>query len=466
MKRTLTRSIFIMILALAFIGGIVFFITEIALNSSDWVQQEFNGHMSGSGGLEQAGKILDRNGVVLAETVDGNRVYNSDKTTRMAVLHTVGDNSLNISTAIQSTYRTDLTGYNYIWGLGLPQTLKSSRDVKITLDSSICKTAYQALGDRHGAIVVYNYKTGEIMCMVSATTYDPEDPPKITEENENEYKGAYLNRVLSANFTPGSIFKVITATCAIENIPDIYTRTFNCNGGVVMNGEEITCMEHHGEISFKDGLAKSCNVVFSELAVELGADKMTKTAAELGFGKSFEISGIPTVKSDYNVQNTTDNELGWSGIGQYTDLANPMHMAILMGAIANGGTPVMPFTVLSESGYFGIDGITNSGNLGEQLMSSDVAKQLDELLRYDVTSYYGDSMFPSLSVCAKTGTAETSDTGNQPDAWMIGYSQDSDAPLAFAVVIEEGGYGYSEAGPVAVAAMEACASALRNGNNQ
>lgn len=461
MKRMQTRSIFILILALAFLGGLIFFITDISLNASAWVQQEFNYHVSGSGGLEKAGKIYDRNGVVLAETVNGQRVYNSDLDTRKAVLHTVGDNSLNISTAIQSTYRSDLTGFNFAWGLGLPDTLKSSRDVTITIDSTVCKAAYEALGDRRGAVVIYNYKTGEVLCMVSSTTYDPENPPEITEENENQYKGAYLNRVLSSTFTPGSIFKVVTAACAIENIPNIYERTFDCQGYTEMNGQKITCMENHGKISFKDGLAKSCNVVFSELAAELGADKMTKTAAELGFGQSFDISGIPTVKSDYNVQGATQNQLGWSGIGQYTDLVNPMHMAIMMGAIANGGTPVTPFTVLSESGYFGIKGLSNTGSEGKRLISSDLASQLNDMLRYNVTSYYGDNMFGGLTVCAKTGTAEISDSGKQPNAWMIGYSQDSDAPLAFAVVLEESGYGYSEAGPVAVASMEACAKAIK-----
>ena len=83
-------------------------------------------------------------------------------------------------------------------------------------------------------------------------------------------------------------------------------------------------------------------------------------------------------------------------------------------------------------------------------------------MRYTVTSNYGDSMFPSLEVCAKTGTAEVSDDEDgKNDAWIVGFSRDEDAPLAFAVVVEDGEFGYSTAGPVAVAAMEAAAQALR-----
>ena len=130
-----------------------------------------------------------------------------------------------------------------------------------------------------------------------------------------------------------------------------------------------------------------------------------------------------------------------------------MQMAIMCSAIANGGTAVLPNEI--KSGVMEINGGT------KDMIDSDLAAKLDEYMRYDVTSYYGDSLFPSLTVCAKTGTAEVGEN-KEPHAWMVGYSQDEDAPLAFAVIAENGGYGFSTAGPVAVAAMEACASVLRS----
>ena len=156
MKRTLTRSILGLIMAIAFVGGLGLFTFRISTNANAWVQQNYNGHMSGSSGLEQAGIIYDRNGNILAHTVDGKRVYSDDYETRLATLHVVGDNSLNISTAVQSIYRDDLTGFNYVWGLGLPSSLKSSKDITLTIDSQACKTAYEALGDYNGAVVVHN----------------------------------------------------------------------------------------------------------------------------------------------------------------------------------------------------------------------------------------------------------------------------------------------------------------------
>lgn len=453
MRKTRSRSTMVLIIALLAIVGLCVFIVKIFLNAGQWIQHSYNGHLAGSGGLSSAGEIFDRSGNTLAYSQDGERLYNSDYTTRLSTLHVVGDDSLNISSAIQSSYRSQLIGFNYLWGLGLPSSLKAGGNITLTIDSSACNAAYNALGEHNGAVVVYNYKTGEVLCSVSTPTYDPMDPPEITEDNEKEYDGVYVDKVLAGLYAPGSTFKIITAAAALENIPDIENETFTCNGSTNIGGNEITCMHIHGELTMKEGLAQSCNVVFSELAARLGKDKMTAMAEKLGFNSSVIVNSTETARQVYNVSKADENGLGWSGIGQYTVEANPMQMAIMCGAIANGGTAVLPNEI--KSGVMEINGGT------KDMMDSDLAAKLDEYMRYDVTSYYGDSLFPSLTVCAKTGTAEVGEN-KEPHAWMVGYSQDEDAPLAFAVIVENGGYGFSTAGPVAVAAMEACASVLRS----
>ncbi len=460
MKRTLSRSIFIAIISFAFIFGLGLFTYRIFVNADMWVQQEYNGHISGSYGLAQAGKIYDRDGEILAQSIDGERIYNEDETTRKSTLHVVGDNSLNISTAIQSTYRSDLTSFNYIWGLELPDSFKQENNLTLTIDADACNAAYEALGDRRGAVVVMNYETGEVICSVSNTTYDPQNPPEITEENESEYDGAYLDRVLSSSYTPGSIFKIVTAAAAIENIPDIESKTYQCEGGTYINGQFISCLSHHGTIGFNDALAQSCNATFAQIAVEVGAEEMQKTAEEMGIMSSFDVGNISTALGNYAVLDADDAQLGWSGIGQYTDLVNPMQMAILMGAIATDGTSIEPYILANKSTNEFYPVSSSSPTYGKELLSSSTASVLNDMLRYDVTSNYGDSMFADLEVCAKTGTAEVSD-GDKNDAWMVGFSRDEDAPLAFAVVVEDGEFGYSTAGPVAVAAMEASAKAIR-----
>ncbi|MBR2715725.1 MAG: penicillin-binding protein, partial [Ruminococcus sp.] len=231
MKRIMSRSILIFIVTLAFFGGVCFLAFRLLTQNEAWVQQPYNGHVASSNGLAQAGDIVDRNGVMLAHTNDeGERIYHENLDTRMATLHVVGDNSLNISTAVQSAYRGELTGYSFIFGLGVPKSLRTNNSAELTISANACTAAYNAFAGKDGACIVYNYETGEILCDVSTPGYDPQNPPEINEDNEEEYDGVYLDNVVSSSYTPGSIFKIVTAAAAIEYIPDIYDRTFECSG--------------------------------------------------------------------------------------------------------------------------------------------------------------------------------------------------------------------------------------------
>ena len=455
MKRILKRSTLILVFTLLFIGGASFFCVELVFNADDWANQPYNAHISGNGGLEQAGAVYDRNGTVLAKTQGTDRVYNENYSVRVGLLHTVGDNSLNISTAVQSKYRSQLTGYSLIWGLNMPQSLRTSHDITLTVDANASAAAYDALSayGKQGACVVYDYKTGEVISSVSTYSYDPEAPPEINESNEHEYEGVYLDHVLSSSYTPGSIFKLVTAAAAIENIPDLFERTWYCEGHEDIGGAEVRCVdgEAHGTLDFYGALEHSCNIVFAELAVELGSEKMTAAAEKMGINLSYEIDDVSTAKGHYDVSKATTNELAWSGVGQYNDEVNPMQMAILCGAIANGGNSVNPTYIKS-----------GTGDLLKMIGLNDTKSR--ELLKSSTASTLSRSMpsytFGSLSVRAKTGTAEVGDE-KSPNAWMVGFSTDEDCPLAFACVVEDAGFGSQYARPVAETAMQSAAQALR-----
>ena len=455
MKRILKRSTLILVFTLLFIGGASFFCVELVFNADDWANQPYNAHISGNGGLEQAGAVYDRNGTVLAKTQGTDRVYNENYSVRVGLLHTVGDNSLNISTAVQSKYRSQLTGYSLIWGLNMPQSLRTSHDITLTVDANASAAAYDALSayGKQGACVVYNYKTGEVISSVSTYSYDPEAPPEINEDNEHEYEGVYLDHVLSSSYTPGSIFKLVTAAAAIENIPDLFERTWYCEGHEDIGGAEVRCVdgEAHGTLDFYGALEHSCNIVFAELAVELGPEKMTAAAEKMGINLSYEIDDVSTAKGHYDVSKATTNELAWSGVGQYNDEVNPMQMAILCGAIANGGNSVNPTYIKS-----------GTGDLLKMIGLNDTKSR--ELLKSSTASTLSQSMpsytFGSLSVRAKTGTAEVGDE-KSPNAWMVGFSTDEDCPLAFACVVEDAGFGSQYARPVAETAMQSAAQSLR-----
>ena len=455
LKRILKRSTLILAFTILFIGGASFFCVELVLNADDWANQPYNAHISGNGGLEQAGAVYDRNGAALAKTQGTDRVYNENYSVRVGLLHTVGDNSLNISTAVQSKYRSQLTGYSLIWGLNMPQSLRTSHDITLTVDANASAATYDALSayGKQGACVVYNYKTGEVISSVSTYSYDPEAPPEINESNEHEYEGVYLDHVLSSTYTPGSIFKLVTAAAAIENIPDLFERTWYCEGHEDIGGAEVRCVdgEAHGTLDFYGALEHSCNIVFAELAVELGPEKMTAAAEKMGINLSYEIDDVSTAKGHYDVSKATTNELAWSGVGQYNDEVNPMQMAILCGAIANGGNSVNPTYIKS-----------GTGDLLKMIGLNDTKSR--ELLKSSTASTLSQSMpsytFGSLSVRAKTGTAEVGEEKN-PNAWMVGFSTDEDCPLAFACVVEDAGFGSQYARPVAETAMQSAAQALR-----
>ena len=459
MRNTRIRSIVVFIVTIAFLCGLGLFVFRYIMNANTWAASSVNKYISGSE-MVSAGKILDRNGVVLAESDGRRRLYNSDKDVRKAVLHTVGDASNYISTSIQNIYGDTLMGYNLITGFGLPQSLKGSNSIKTTLDSELCRIASLGLSTNKGCVMIYNYLTGEVVCMVSSPTYDPYNKPEIIDSSNESYNGVYLNRCLSASFTPGSIFKIITAVSAIDNISNIENRTFVCNGSINVDGAKVTCMSKHGKINLKDAMAKSCNIAFAELAMELGKHKMTQTANEVEFNCEHNLDKMTVAKSNYDVSQAKNVDLAWSGIGQYTDLVNPMHMMMLMGAVVNGGTCVRPYIIDSiEYSKFSMRSHM-LGNSKVTLIKESTANTIRDILRYTVKNNYGDRRFPNLNVCAKTGTGEIGE-GKKPNGWIIGASLDKDCPLAFAVIVEESGFGISTAAPIATQVMSAAAKRLR-----
>lgn len=454
MKMITKRGIFLWIMSLAFVVGLVFMTVSLVQNGDTWVMKRFNHHVYSNGELIGAGTIYDKDGDVLAETKDGDRVYSDSATTRKSTLHVVGDPKNFISTGVQSVYSARLTGYSLLFGVHNIQKYGKGNDLKLTIDRDICDEAYKALDGRKGTVGIVNYKTGEIVCSVSSPSYDVEDVPDNLLTSE-KYEGVYINRLLGAHYVPGSTFKLVTAICAIENIPDIYSREWVCNGEYQpKSGVAIKCNANHGKhINFKDALAKSCNSAFAQIAIELGQEKLATTAKELGIGSAVTVSG--TIDSYAGHFDTTDkiklgvDALGWTGIGQGNTRIAPITMLRIVSAVANGGNAVSFNIVDSLANQAGkaLDFTLPSNQLS--MMNSDVAAKLKEMMRYNVTDHYGESRYKGLNLCAKSGTAQIDSNENHNIAWFVGFMDDSEHPYAFVVVIENGNSGSQTAGPVA-----------------
>lgn len=460
MKMITKRGIFLWVLCALFIGGIIFLSFSLATEGSTWVMKNYNRHVYSDGQLIAAGKIKDRNGVVLSESKDGERVYSDDKSTRLSTLHLVGDTCGFISTGVQTVFEKQLVGYNIVNGVYDIDKYGSGNDLTLTVDSEINKVAYDALGDKKGTIAVVNYKTGDIVCMVSKPSYDVNNVPYNIDSAE-EYEGVYINRFLTGLYTPGSTFKLVTSISALQNIGnDIYSQKWQCNKVYDVDGVEednIICNARHGKIDFETALAKSCNITFSQIAIEIGPEKLAKTVDGLGLTSPVTVSGeIKSAKGRFYLKaGDPDATTGWTGIGQGQTLVCPAAMLRLVCAIANDGKAV-PFNVVDRFENQKGKTIRFAQDTAEtQLINSDIASQMKDLMRNNVKTQYGDNRYKGLNLCAKSGTAQIDNVDAHNTAWFVGFMDDEENPYAFVVVAEKGNSGSQTAGPMANKVLQA-----------
>lgn len=449
MRKIEKRAVLCLIIALALIAGLGLFCFRFVTNAADWAAYPYNRHMYSNSGQLLSGTILDRDGDVLTEVKDGERVYYPDATVRRATVHAVGDGSGYIGTGALTAFADRLSGYNLITGGYSP--LGSGRNLTLTLDAYLNVTAYNAMDGRQGTVGVYNYKTGDILCMVSTPSFDPENPPDASSAED----GIYLNRFLSSAQVPGSIFKTVTLTAALENLPDLKDRTFTCTGETTVGGTVITCPKPHGKMDIESAFANSCNGVFGALAAELGGDTMTKYVEQAGLTRRMSVDGIMTAAGHYDVSEADKGQIGWSGVGQYTDTVNPCNMMTYMGAIANGGTAAVPRLILDITTPSGIPTSWQRTEETDTLVQGGTASQVKEMMKNNVVQTYGTDRFRGLDIGAKSGTAEVGGD-KRPNAWFAGFLDDPEHPYAFIVLVENGGGGASVAGEIAATVLQAC----------
>jgi len=439
MKRIARRSAGLMVLIAFFLLCTCIFMFKYFRDAGTWASHPANRALQQTNG-QSGGKIISSDGVVLFSKTE----YHKNADIRRALLHTVGDGGNKIVTDTRTRYRSVLSGYDVFDGL-FGSSEKAGGTVVLTLDSSTCLAAYNALGKYNGTVGVYNYNTGEMLCMVSKPSFDPANVPDLTKP---QYDGTLVNGLVNGKFTPGSVFKIVTAAAAIENIPNISTRTFTCDGGTTIDGKRVNCAAKHGNINFKDAFAKSCNAAFAIISEELGAKTLAKYADNMGVTKSFSVSGIDSSRGSVNLKNAAPIDVAWAGIGQHEDRVNPLQFMILMGGIAGGGTTRTPYYVDSVTSALGIPTDLRNPFNSSSMVSSSTAAELQVLMRYAVTSNYSEKGFADMELCGKTGTAEMGG-GKQPHSWFVGFCADPKTPLAFVVVVENGGSGAGNAIPVA-----------------
>lgn len=450
MKRIGIRATSLVMVIILFLVGMAVFFVDYGRNASTWVAYPYNLNIYSKGVLTRSGTIRSSDGSTLLNISGGVTYYADDATLRRATLHAVGDTGDNIATGILRSYKGQLIGYDLVNGVYNP--FDRGNTVTLTIDADVNLAAYNALGSYNGTVGVYNYKTGQILCMVSKPTFDPGNPPDLTSD---AYDSVYVNRLFSGLYTPGSVFKVITTAAAIDTIPNLDAMEFTCEGGAMIGDEWVACQGYHGTIDIHEAFAVSCNAAYGVLANELGADVLTQYAEAAGVGEQFQVQGVYSAKGNFDVTKADENDLAWAGIGQYTDVVNPMQFLIYIGAIANGGRSPTPYYVRNVVTSYGLPTYMHIFSAPQKsMMSEETANTLQDMMRNNALTAY--TSFAGWELCAKTGTAQLDNA--EPHSWFVGFLDDADMPLAFVVVVENGGFGSSTAIPVARAVLEAAAS--------
>ena len=337
------------------------------------------------------------------------------------------------------------------------------RDVRLTADAELQAAVEKALrkyaasvrdrrtGERkrRGAAVVLDVYTGEVLAAVSIPNFDPNKLTSGAWKAYNEDRrgeSTLFDRALNGAYPPGSTFKLVTAAAALENG---LAFTYNCRHearGVRWRSEgktyarrriaDLEEMRPHALTGLAKAVRVSCNVYFAHLGIELGADRLYDMAHR------FRLSRIPPPKK--LVEDLPDN-----AYGQGTIQVSPLEMARVVAAIANGGVMMKPQFVKDVRLNGEVLETVQPAEMG-RVLSAEAAASLRRMMA-DVTRVgTGRGVFDGVgvSVAGKTGSAENDQADRMPHSWFVGFAPVEDPRIAFAVVIENGGYGRNAAGPV------------------
>ena len=452
------RIIAMLLLSLFVVVGSVFGYNAY-IQGTRWMMSASNARINSARKKVIMGTITDRSGVVLSYTdTDGSRCYAADKEIRRALSQTVGDSMSMSGTGVETMHAGTLLGFNgsiidraWTWLSG--ETTRGD-DIRLTIDAELSTYISEQFPEGYqGAAVVINYKTGEILAMVSKPDYDP-----YKAGGDDIADSAYWNRCLQSQYAPGSVFKIVTLAAALENKTGIQNRIYTCEGSRLFGGVAVTCAggSVHGELEMDQAFAKSCNITFAALSYELGGTVMIDTAEKFGFNDNFKFQDLMLYQSNYPEDISSVGELAWSGVGQARVQATPLHMAMIAGCIANDGVMMSPKLIDQVTGSTGIPRLRSTNGVYKRAVGADTAAVIEDYMRSTVEDGTGyRAAVDGWTVCGKTGSAETSnDKSIETNAWFVGYIEEETCPYAVAVVIEEGGSGGDKAARLAGKALK------------
>lgn len=441
-----------------------------------------NGHIwPVATGSSVRGSIRDHNGTVLAETRAGRRVYPLPD-----LGHIVGFSSrLYGNTGIEETRDFDLSGARTFSVTALLESrllgtpfISQPADVYLTLDLRLQQVAQEALGDRPGAVVVLDPRTGAILALATYPRFDPNQlvlSEVASAEEVAQVQSAWqalteqpdsplLNRATQGRYPPGSVIKTLTAAAALDSGllagPEAQItcpNRLNTEAGAppVVNAVENLAQRTGDPSDLRRVYAWSCNTAFAQIGLGLGSERFSAYAEKFGLGFG-DTPASPALRDIPAEAGTIANDpaflqrpvaLADTAFGQGQALVTPLDMAQMVALVANNGAMMRPYLVEEVRTGDQVQFRAQPEVIG-QVIKSQAAALLRDIMRSSVEFGYAKPVaLPGIEIGAKTGTAEAA--GDVPHSWFVAIAPLQEPRFAVAVIVEQGGEGSRNALPVA-----------------
>ncbi|MCR5791272.1 MAG: penicillin-binding protein 2 [Lachnospiraceae bacterium] len=451
--------VILFIAMIAYIGYFTYF------KAPDFINSSYNSRQELYAKKVVRGKILSKDGEVLAETVtneDGSETRRYP--CRNLFAHAVGYSTkgktgvellanftlLTSDAFILDRIRNDLNGVKNI-----------GDNVITTLDPAMQAAAYNALGSYRGAVIAMDVKTGEILCMVSKPDFDPNNIVQAWDEiNADTEQSALLNRVTNGLYPPGSTFKMVTLLEFIRENSDkeLEDYSYECNGSYSIDGFTINCYHgvEHGDLNLKSAFSESCNSAFASIGVSLDKKAFQETCETLLFNKKLPVK-MSYRESYVPINENSDlGEVMQTAIGQGKTQATPLHIAMITQAIANEGELMKPYLIRRVENWAGDTIKEYKPHSAGRILEPGDALKLKAYLADTVENGTATRLKSDLySAAGKTGSAEYSKNKAMSHAWFTGFAPVEDPRVAVTVIAEEAGSGGLFAVPMAKAVFDA-----------
>jgi penicillin-binding protein 2 len=342
------------------------------------------------------------------------------------------------------------------------------KPLKLTIDLDMQIAAEEAIGDKTGAVIAMDPKTGEILAMVSRPTFDPNAfAVRISGKEWNDLitdpSKPLLNKAIQAQLAPGSTFKIIMSVAGWqENIAQ--TLQVHCNGGATFYGRRFGCWVKggHGGVDLTKAIYQSCDVFFYTLAEKLGIDRISKYATMLGLGQKTgidlpnEVSGVMP-SEEWKIKNYKQKWFAGEtisvGIGQGAVATTPVQLMRAISAISTDGRMVVPHVAQPSElpqHYLEVNHYDDIKNVSiDSTGWNTITDAMSRVLLPEGTA--PSAHIPGIDIAGKTGSAQTVSLAtrakhNNNDAfaqngWFVGFTPRRNPDVVVAVLFEGGEHG-------------------------